>query len=144
MSGIAFWAFQISGWLLVIYLIVAQCVSAVSYSKGVQMGTQEPAEKITEVGVAMFWAFAFADLVFYTPLLALGLAGQLFGAAWAPVILAAALGVTIYWPVVCLATVRRARNAPGWSLPKEWQYWLVLPAISLWGLWGLYALLTAN
>ena len=142
MSTFEFWTLQIPGWLLVAYLAVAQCVPAFSYKTGVRMGTQEPAESITEVGVATWWAFAFGDLVFYTPLLALGLVGQLLTTTWAPLVLAAAFGVTVYWPIVCLAAVHRSRGAAGWSLPKEWQYWIVLPTIALWGLWGLVALLT--
>ena len=125
---------QVPGWALLLYLILAQCPAAFSYKLGVKMGTQEPAEAITEVGAAFWWGLAFADLVFYTPTLALGLAGQLLGTEWAPLILGAALGTTVYWPIASLATVKAARHAPGWSLPKERQYWIVLPLIALWGL----------
>jgi len=52
----------------------------------------------------------------------------------------AALGVTIYWPVVCLAAVVAARDAPGWNLVNETPYWIVLPLITLWGAWGLWRL----
>ncbi len=135
-----FWAIQLPGWLLFAYLLIAQCTAAVSYELGVRMGTQEPAEQITEVGVALFWGFALADLVFYTPLLGVGLLGHAFGADWVVVALAAAFGITVYWPMVSLATVVRARGADGWSLPKEWQYWLVLPLIASWGLAGLLIL----
>ncbi len=75
MSDPAFWFVQAPGWLLVGYLVVAQCTAAVSYSLGVKMGTQEPAEYITDVGVAFFKGFAGADLVLFTPLLAVGLLG---------------------------------------------------------------------
>jgi hypothetical protein len=132
MTDTGFWIVQGPGWVLVFYLVVAQCISAFSYSLGVRMGTQEPADRITEVGVAFFKGFAGADLV-YAPLLAVGLAGHLRGAAWSNLILGAALGITVYWPIVCLWAVRAARGAPGWSLPKEAQYWVVLPAISIWG-----------
>ncbi len=141
-STAVFWSIQIPGWLLIAYLIVAQCMSAVSYSLGERMGTQEPARNITEVGVAFWWALAFADLVFYTPLLVTGLIGHWLGAMWGPIVLGAALGITVYWPVVCLATVRRARHAKGWSLPKERDYWIVLPVIAAWGVWGLWVLIT--
>ncbi len=136
----AFWIIQIPGWLLFIYLVIAQCTAAFSYKLGVRMGTQEPATQITAVGAALFWAFAFADLVFYTPLLGLGLVGHLLGSSWSTLVLGAALGVTVYWPIASLATVAAARNAPGWSLPKERQYWLVLPLITLWGIIGLITL----
>lgn len=140
MTEIGFWVVQAPGWALVLYLVVAQCVSAFDYSLGVRMGTQEPADRITEVGVAFFKGFAGADLV-YAPLLAIGLAGHLLGAEWTGPILGAALGITVYWPIVCLWAVRSARGAPGWSLPKEAQYWVVLPAISIWGAVATGALL---
>ncbi len=144
MSNIAFWIIQFPGWLLFAYLVAAQCTAALSYSLGVRMGTQEPAERITEVGVAFFKGYAGADLVFYTPLLGLGLIGHYFETSWSTVVLSAALGVTVYWPIACLWTVRAARGANGWDLPKEGQYWIVLPAIAGWGALGLVLLLYWN
>jgi len=141
MAAIAFWFIQVPGWLLFIYLAVAQCVAAISYELGVRMGTQEPASRVTRVGVAFWKGFAGADLVFYTPLLGLGLAGHALGADWGRTALAAGLGVTVYWPVVCLWTVHAARGAPGWDLPNERQYRVVLPLISCWALVGLSILL---
>jgi hypothetical protein len=52
--------------------------------------------------------------------------------------LAAALGITVYWPIVCLAAVVTAREAHGWLLSNESDYWLVLPVITIWGAWGLW------
>ncbi|SNT26120.1 hypothetical protein [Tropicimonas sediminicola] len=141
MSIAAFWLIQAPGWLLFAYLAVAQCTAAVNYSLGVQMGTQEPADRITEVGVAFFKGYAGADLVFYTPVLGLGLIGHLIGSSWAGIALGAALGVTVYWPTACLWTVKAARGAAGWDLPKEEQYWIVLPLIAGWGALGLALLL---
>lgn len=141
MSSTTFLFIQIPGWLLFVYLVFAQCSSAISYALGVRMGTQEPAERITEVGVAFFKGYAGADLVFYTPLLGLGLLGQLLGTSWYLAILAASLGITVYWPISCLWTVRAARGAEGWDLPKEGQYWVVLPVISGWGALALILLL---
>lgn len=135
--GIGFWALQGPGWLLVLYLAYAQGIPAFDYDLGIAMGTQEPAETVTEVGAAFWWGFAFADLVFYTPLLVIGLAGHLAAKTWGGVALAAALGITAYWPIVALATVAAARDAPGWSLPKESEYWVVLPLIAAWAIWGL-------
>ena len=142
MSGLSFWIIQLPGWALFLYLVIAQCIAAISYDLGIRMRTQEPAEQITEVGVAFFKGLAAADLVFYTPILGLGLAGHALGSNWGTVLLAAAAGITVYWPPVCLVTVRAARGAPGWSLPKERDYWIVLPLIALWGLVTLVLLLT--
>lgn len=139
-NGIAFWIIQGPGWVLFAYLVIAQCTAAFSYELGVRMGTQEPREQITEVGTAFWWGLALADLVFYTPLLGVGLIAHWAGSGLAGPLLGAALGTTVYWPIVSLATVWRARGAPGWSLPKEAQYWVVLPMIASWGLIALILL----
>ena len=133
-----FWIMQGPGWLLLAYLAVAQGVSALDYGLGVTMGTQESADVISEVGVAFWYGFAFGDLVVYVPLLAIGLIGHWFGRAWTDVALIAALGITVYWPIVCLAAVVDARGAQGWLLANETDYWLVLPVITIWGAWGLW------
>ena len=144
MSTIAFWVVQVPGWLLFAYLAAAQCLAAVNYALGVKMGTQEPAERITEVGVAFFKGYAGADLIFYTPLLGFALVGHFLGSSWADVALGGALGVTVYWPIACLWTVKAAQGAAGWELPKEEQYWIVLPVIAGWGAFCLVLLLFGN
>ncbi len=141
MTDFGFWIIQVPGWLLFAYLLVAQCTAAFSYSLGVRMGTQETTEQITEVGVAYGKGFAGADLIFYTPLLGIGLIGHYLDASWTDLILGAALGVTVYWPIVCLWAVRSARGTSGWNLPKEWQYWIILPAIATWGCLALLTIL---
>ena len=137
---IGFWSIQGPGWLLLLYLIFAQAIPAFDYDLGVSMGTQESAEQISEVGVAFWYGFAFGDLITYIPLLALGLIGYWLDKAWGRMLLAAALGITVYWPVVCLAAVVAARGAKGWNLTGEAAYWIVLPLIALWGTWGLWSL----
>jgi hypothetical protein len=101
------------------------------------MGTQESAQRITEVGAAFWYGFAFSDLVIYIPLLGAGLVGQRLGCLWWRVIFGAALGITVYWPVVVLATAVDARDATGWNI-DETEYWIVLPVITAWALWGLF------
>lgn len=127
----------VPGWLLLLYLVYAQVPPAFDYDIGVRMGTQEPAEAITEVGVAFWYGFAFADLVVYIPLLAAGLIGYRLGARWGRVLLGAALGITVYWPVVCLAAVVDARDAAGWTV-DDTPYWIVLPIILVWALLALF------
>ena len=138
--NVGFWVLQGTGWLLFLYLIYAQAIPAINYDLGVAMGTQEPAEQITEVGVAFFYGFAFGDLVVYLPILALGLIGHGLRRYWGAIILSAALGITAYWPIVCLAAVVAARDTPTWSLSNETAYWIVLPLITIWGVWGLWHL----
>ncbi len=129
------------GWLLLIYLIYAQAIPAFDYSLGVSMGTQDSAEKITEVGTAFFYGFAFGDLLVYIPLLLVGLIGHFRVKIWGKAILAAALGITVYWPIVCLAALVAAREAPGWNILNETPYWVVLPTTAVWGAWGLVAII---
>ena len=137
----AFSFIQASGWLFLAYLIYAQGIAALNYDYGVAMGTQEPAEQITEVGAAFWYGFALGDAVFYIPLLLVALVGLAKRQYWGKGLMIAAMGITVYWPIVCLVAVVTARGAPGWSLPKEHEYWIVLPVIALWGLWVLGYLL---
>ena len=137
--GIERWWLQVPGWLLLIYLVYAQAIPAFDYELGVRMGTQESAQAITEVGAAFWYGFAFSDLVIYIPLLGAGLIGQLLVRTWWRVVLGAALGITMYWPIVVLATAVDARDASGWNIDES-DYWIVLPLIAVWALFGLVLL----
>ena len=142
--GFVFWSIQGPGWLFLVYLILAQGITAIDYDLGVAMGTQESSETITEVGTAFWYGFAFGDLVFYIPIFALGLIGHLRDASWWRVVLGAGFGITVYWPVVCLAALVAARDAPGWEIASETPFWVALSAISIWGLWGLVVVMRAE
>jgi len=107
------------------YLIYAQAIPAFDYDLGIAMGTQEAAEQITEVGTAFWYSFAVGDLL---------------KKRWSNAVLATAMGITVYWPVVCLAAIADARGAAGWTLTNETDYWVILPVIALWGAWGLWHL----
>lgn len=131
------WLIQVPGWALLLYLTYAQVPAAFSYELGVRMGTQESAETITAVGTAFWYGFSFGDLVVYIPLLIAGLIGHWLDRRWTPAVFGAALGITVYWPLTCLAALVAARDASGWHLPSETAYWLVLPLIAVWGAFGL-------
>ena len=133
-----FWTVQCPGWLLLFYLVYAQATAAIDYDLAVSMGTQESAAAITEDGTAFWYGFAVGDLLVYIPLLAAGLLGLWLHATWSRVVMGAALGITIYWPVVSLGAVHAASGAPGWNLASENLYWTVLPAITVWGIWALW------
>lgn len=134
--GSGFWLLQGPGWLLLAYLIYAQAIAAFDYELGVRMGTQESAQQVTEVGAAFWYGFAFSDLIIYIPLLAAGLIGYWHGRVWGRTVFAAALGITVYWPVVVLAAAVDARDAAGWVI-DETPYWIVLSTLLAWGIWGL-------
>ena len=84
------------------------------------------------------------DAVFYIPLLLVGLIGLAKGSHLGKNLMIAAMGITVYWPIVCLVAVATARGAPGWTLPKESEYWVVLPIIATWAAWVLWRLLRAD
>ena len=42
-----FWLLQGPGWLLLAYLVYAQAIPVFDYEVGVQMGTQQSADRIT-------------------------------------------------------------------------------------------------
>ncbi len=142
--GKLFWGIQIPGWLLLVYLIIAQGVAAFDYNLGVSMGTQDSAEKITAIGTAFFYGFAFGDLLIYIPILLFGLIGHFRSKLWGKFLLAGALGITIYWPSVCLSALVAARGASGWNITNETPYWVVLPLIALWGAWGIFAVISQS
>jgi hypothetical protein len=135
-KGVVHWLIQAPGWLLFAYLLYAQAIPAFDYDFGVRMGTQEAAEQITEVGAAFWYGFAVADLVIYIPLLGAGLIAHWQTLHWWRPILGAALGITIYWPAVVLVAAVDARDASGWSI-DETAYWVVLPVIAVWAVYGL-------
>ncbi len=137
----AFVFVQVSGWLFLAYLVYAQGISALNYDYGIAMGTQESEANITGVGVAFFYGFALGDAVFYIPLLFAGLIGLARGYQWGRGVMIAAMGITVYWPIVCLVAVATASGEPGWTLPKETDYWVVLPIITVWGAWSLWWLI---
>jgi hypothetical protein len=125
---------------MVIWLTLTQCFSAIFWDKAVEWGLQDGPDAVTEVGSAFWYGFAFGDLVFYVPLLAAGLNGYAMNKPWGRLTLAAALGVTVYWPIVCLAAVNKAREVQGWNLAGESVYWIILPLITFrvaWGIWRL-------
>lgn len=55
--------------------------------------------------------------------------------------LASVTGITVYWPVVCLAALVKARDAAGWNISSEMPYWIVCISIAVWGAWTFWQLL---
>ena len=86
-KGFGFWFLQLTGWILLVYLIFAQGIAAFSYDLGVAMGTQESVAQVTEVGTAYWYGFPFGDIMPYIPLLLLGLIGHLRARYWGSMLL---------------------------------------------------------
>ena len=113
------------------------------------MKTQEPVEVIGPIGMAFYKAFSVADTFVYLPILISGLllhlsTGDSPDNKSSLILLAAAYGITVYWPIDCLAAVIYAKGS--WNLQEETEaeYLMVLPVIALWGLACLAILFTTE
>jgi len=133
-----FWVLMIVGILLLAMLLLGQTMSFIDYDFTVAMGLQEPEEEITEIGVAMNKGFGVGDTLIYLPLLVLGLVGLWRNKIWGVFAMSGALAITAYWPMVCLSMLVFARGAPGFHFARYIPYSILLGAISIYGIWGLW------
>ena len=131
----------VSGILTIMYLL-GQTMAIIDYSFTVSTGLQEPAEEITEVGVAFNKGFGWADTLIYIPLLITGIIGLLQKKIFGWYCMAAAMAITIYWPIVILTTLFYARSIPEFSFSDYVSYTILLTLIVVFGVWGLYYLFT--
>ena len=122
--------------LTFLYLL-GQTMAFIYYDFTVMIGLQEPAEEVTEIGVAFNKGFGVGDTVVYLPLLIAGIIGMIRRKQWGLFSMAAALSITIYWPIVCLATLFFAKGSPGFNFSDYTSYSILLLIISLFGMWGL-------
>lgn len=109
-----FW-FLVALLALVVLLLVGQVLGLVNYDLAVRWGLQEPASAVSAYGVVVNRAFALADTVFYLPLVLLALAGLWQRRPWAPLLTAASLGITAYWPLMSLAMLQALPGTAGYS-----------------------------
>jgi hypothetical protein len=118
-------------------LLIGQTGALIDYDLMVSLGLQEAAHEITEIGVVYNEAFAAADTFVYLPLLVIGLVGLWFQTRWGVVTLAAALGITAYWPIVALCALYAAIGTPGFNFSNHTLYTAILVPVFVYGLCGL-------
>jgi hypothetical protein len=138
---LGFWVLEGVGIFILVTLFAGQGLALVDYDLAVSWGLQEGASSITPFGVAVNKGFAAADIAIYGPLLAIGLVGFWGGKLWGTIALAAALGITAYWPIACLYALYVAKGIPGFTFASHALFTaLLLPfvAYALWGLVFLY------
>lgn len=128
------------GALLIVIYILGQTMAIINYDFAVSIGLQEPVHEITDVGVALNKGFGLGDTVFYIPLFIIGIIGMLKRSAIGLYAMFGALAITIYWPIVGLATVFFAKGAPGWYFTDYASYSVILSLIILYGIWGIWFL----
>lgn len=133
-----FWILLGIGILLNIFYLIGQTMAFINYDFTVAMELQEPAEEITAIGVAFNKGFGFGDTIFYIPIFLMGIVGLLKRKEYGLYAMAGAMAVTVYWPAVTLSTLYFAKGDEGFYFTDYLTYSIVLPLISLYGLWGLF------
>ena len=128
------------GVLLNIMFLMGQTMSLINYDFTVDIELQDPASEITDIGVALSKGFGMGDTVFYIPLFLIGLFGLLKGKEFGIHTMVGFMAITVYWPLVCLATWYYAKGSPGWYFDDYLVYTILLPLISAYGLWGMWYL----
>ncbi len=136
-KDVGFWALILVATVLFVFLIIGQTLSVIDYDLALNLGLQESEEEIGKVGIAFAKGFAFADTIFYVPILVLGILGLLKGKKWGAVLMLAALGITVYWPIVHLYAIYIDTEAITLNQEKYISFPIVLGLIIIYGLWGI-------
>ena len=134
---VAFWI--ITGFLTVsmILLLMGQTMALIDYDFAVQLGLQEGIKDVSSYGVQVNRAFGAGDTMVYIPLIALSLIGLMRGKRWSLLTTAAVMGVSAYWATTVVFMLVFLDGAPGYYLEPGIEYWLVMAAYIVFGVWGL-------
>jgi hypothetical protein len=141
-GAVGFWILMVIGMLILVVLFLGQTMSFINYEFTVVMGLQESVDVIGEMGVAVNKGFGVGDTIIYIPLLTMGIIGLWIRKEWGIITMAAALGLTAYWPMVVLFTLIFAKGSPGFNFINYPSYAVVLTLITVYGIWGLVYLIT--
>lgn len=133
----AFWLIMAYLVFDLVFILVGQTASLFAYDFTVRMGLQESVEAVSEYGVQMNRAFGLADTVVSIPLMLLSLVGFAGRRPWVIPILAAFMGISIYWPVYCTGLFLFLKGVPGYNLVPGMGYGIVLALHAAIGIWIL-------
>jgi hypothetical protein len=120
-----------------IFLLAGQTLCLFDYDFTVRMGLQEDSKAIGEYGIQVNRAFGLGDTVVLIPLTALALIGLVLKKRWALTALAAAMGVTLYWPFVCIGLFSFLDGVAGYTLVPGFTYWVAFGLHMGFALWTL-------
>ncbi len=137
---VGFWVLMVIGILLSAMLLLGQTMSFINYDFAVSIGLQESRDAVGEIGVAINKGFGVGDTIVYVPLLVIGIVGLWLKKKWGLFAMAGALGITAYWPMVCLFFLLFAKGSPGFNFTSFTSYTILLTAITIYGLWGFWYL----
>jgi hypothetical protein len=133
----AFWI--ITGFLAVsmILLLMGQTMALIDYDFAVQLGLQEDIKDISSYGVQVNRAFGAGDTIVYLPLIAFSMIGLVLRQRWSLLTTAAVMAVSAYWATTIVFMLVFLEGAPGYYLEPGMEYWLVMAAYIVFGVWGL-------
>ena len=128
------------GIILMFFLILGQTFCLINYDWTVSVGLQESVNEVNPLGIAWAKAFALGDTVVYIPLLAAGIIGMYKKRFWGYLSMLGSLAISTYWPVVNLAAIYIGRDELSLIPEKYISYSIILPIITIYGLWGMWFL----
>lgn len=135
---VGFWVLIYVGIILSIFYVIGQTSAVFNYDYTVSIGMQESEEEIGKSGVAFAKGFGFGDTVIYLPLMIAGIIGLIKSRKWGKYSMFGAMAITAYWPMVNLyAAFMEGMNL---SADKLLAYSILLPLITIYGLWGMWYL----
>ena len=137
---VGFWVLMILGIFFLLMLLLGQMMAFINYDFAVSIGLQESKDVVGETGVAANKGFGVGDTIIYLPLLVIGLVGLWLRKTWGLFAMTGALGITAYWPMVCIFFLLFAKGSPGFNFTSYASYAILLTAFTVYGLWGLWYL----
>ena len=138
----------ISFWVIIVFLIVSmilllmgQTMAIFNYEFAVKLGLQEDVKEVSEFGVQINRAFGGGDTLVYIPLMAISLVGLFLKRRWSLVTTAAVMGISAYWATTVVFMLFFLPGVPSYNLVSGLEYWLVIGAYLIIGIWGLMYLI---
>ena len=136
----SFWILIVVGIILSLMFLAGQTLSLFNHDLTVSLGLQESKEEIGKIGIAFAKGFAFADTAAYLPLLMIGIIGLLKRKTWGLFSMFGAMAISVYWPLVHLYAIWIDTKSIQLNPEKYVSYSIILPLISIYGLWGMWYL----
>ncbi len=133
----AFWI--ITGFLSLslVLLLIGQTMAIINYDFAVQLGLQEDIKDVGSYGVQVNRAFGAGDTIVYIPLIVISIIGLILRKRWSLLTAAAAMGISAYWATTIVFMLIFLPGTPGYALDPGVEYWFLMAAFIIFGVWGL-------
>ncbi len=139
--SISFWVVMVFLAVSMVLLIMGQAMALFNYDFAVSLGLQEDVKEVGEYGVQLNRAFGAGDTFIYIPLIALSIAGLLLKKRWALITTAAVMGISAYWATTVAFMLWFLIDVPDYSFIPGPEYWIIIAAYILFGVWGVVYLI---